>query len=203
MVSIQHFTEIHLGSNPHRPSRRMNIYTFDIFPNRWTAVEKIYEPNKYRYRFHHLEIGPFNLPEPLHLAAVKEAIWNNSSHLISSKRWTDFYELLRAGTTLSMQLVVEELNIRFDNIESATCKIHNISKNLDISMSLHEKFPTVMKRYRIMAKRKRLHTLKQIAAFNVAKCISRKDDVLRLEMLKSYQLVAVFLDTYSGDFMNV
>ena len=113
MVSIQDLTGRNLGSNPQGPSRRMSISTFDILPNRWIVVEKTDELNKYGYHFHHIEIGPFNLPEPLHLAAVKEAIWNISSLSISSN-WGS---------------AVEELNTRFYTIKCGTCTIHNISEN--------------------------------------------------------------------------
>ena len=61
-----------------------------------------------------------------------------------------------------------------------------------------------MKGYKKMAKRKRVHTLKQIAAFNVSKCISSNDNVLRLDMSKLlYKLVALYLYKYSGDYMSL
>ena len=54
------------------------------------------------------------------------------------------------------------------------------------------------------AKKKWLRTLKQIAAYNVAKCISSKSDVQNLHIPQSlYKLVSIFLDTYSGDYMSV
>ena len=141
-----------------------------------------------RYEFHlrHLEVGPLNLPEPFHLAVVKEAVWNISSLPIPSKWWTgfstweDFYGLLRTGTTLPMHSVVHEINKRFERIERGTCTLYMISENGDISIALHEDFPTLLKGYQILAKRKSLRTLKQIAAFNVAKFISTNTDVRRL-----------------------
>ena len=69
-------------------------------------------------------------------------------------------------------------------------------------MDLHEDFPTLMKGYQITAKRKRLRTLKEIAAYNVAKCISSNSDVQILHIpLSLYKLVSIFLDTYSGVYM--
>ena len=188
----------------------MNIYTFDIFTNHWITVEEIDEPNRYEFHLQHLEVGPLNLPEPFHLAVVKEAVWNISSLPIPSKWWTgfstweDFYGLLRTGTTLPMHSVVQEINKRFKRIECGTCTLNMISENGDISIALHEDFPTLLKGYQILAKRKSLRTLKQIAAFNVAKLISTNIDVQKLEIPQSlYQLIAAFLDTYSGDYMNV
>ena len=210
VVSIQDFQAEILGSNPHILRRRMNIYTFDIFTNHWIAVEEIDEPNRFGFHLHHLEVGPLNLPEPFHLAVVKEAIWNISALPIPSKWWTgfstweDFYGLVRTGTTLPMHSVVQEINTRFERIENGTCTINTISENGDISIDLHEDFPTLLKGYQIVAKRKSLKTLKQIAAFNVAKLISTNTDVQILEIPQSlYQLVAAFLDTHSGDYMNV
>ena len=103
-----------------------------------------------------------------------------------------------------MHSVVQEINKRFERIESGTCTLNMLSENGDISIDLHEDFPTFLKGYQILAKRKSLRTLKQIAAFNTAKFISTNTDVQRLEIPESlYQLIAEFLDTYSGDYMNV
>ena len=61
-----------------------------------------------------------------------------------------------------------------------------------------------MKGYQITAKRKRLWTLKEIAAYNVTKFISSNSDVQNLHIPKSlYKLVSILLDTYSGDYMCV
>ena len=81
-----------------------------------------------------------------------------------------------------------------------------MSENGDISFDLHEDFPTLMKGYQITAKRKRLRTLKQIAAYNVAMCISSESDIQSLHIplsLYMYKLVSIFLDTYSVDYMCV
>ena len=48
------------------------------------------------------------------------------------------------------------------------------------------------------------YTLKQISAYNVAKCILSESDVQNLHIPQSlYKLVSMFLDTYSGDYMCV
>ena len=95
------------------------------------------------------------------------------------------------------------MNRRLERIERGYCLIDHVSENGDISIDLHENFPTLMKGYQITAKRKRLRTLKQIAAYNVAKCISSKSDVQNLHIPQSlYKLVSIFLDTYSSDYMS-
>ena len=97
-----------------------------------------------------------------------------------------------------------EVNRSLERIECGICTIGHVSENGDISMDLHEDFPTLMKGYQITAKRKRLRTLKEIAVYNVAKCISSNSDVQNLHIpLSLYKLVTIFLDTYSGDYMCV
>ena len=54
-----------------------------------------------------------------------------------------------------------------ERVELEICTIDHVSENGNISIDLHEDFPTLMKGYQITAKRKRLRT-----AYNVAKCIS-------------------------------
>ena len=118
----------------------MNIYTFDIFSNYWTAVESYDGPRKYNFHLDHLKVGPLNLPEEYHLAIVKEAVLGNSSLSIPSGWWTgfssweDFFGLLRTGTKLPMHSVVQEINRRFERIESGTCTLNTISENGDISI---------------------------------------------------------------------
>ena len=188
----------------------MNIYTFDIFTNHCNTMEEIYETDRIGFHLHHLEIGPLYLPEPSHLKIVKEAVWNISLLSIPSNWWTgfsswkDFFGLMRTGTKLPIHSVVLEVNRSLERVERGICTIDHVSENGDISIDLHEDFPTLMKGYQITAKRKRLRTLKQIAAYNVAKCISSESDIQRLHIpLSLYKLVSKFLDTYSGDYMCV
>jgi hypothetical protein len=52
------------------------------------------------------------------------------------------------------------------------------------------------------AKRKRLMTLKDITAYNVEKYTESKSDVEVLTIpLCLHNLVSIFLDTYSGDYL--
>ena len=94
------------------------------------------------------------------------------------------------------------MNRSLERIESGYCLIDHVGEN-GISIDLYENFPTLMKSYQISAKRKQLRTLKQIPAYNVAKCISSKSDVQNLHIPQSlYKLDSIFLDTYSGNYMN-
>ena len=52
--------------------------------------------------------------------------------------------------------------------------MRHVSENGDLYIDLDENFPTLMKGYQITAKRKRLRTLKQIAAYDVALYITRR-----------------------------
>ena len=210
MVSIKDFEEEFWGSIPLTAITRMNIYTFDIFTNHCTDVEEYEEPGIRGLKFHYLTTGPLNLPEASHMVIIKEGVRSISSLSIISNWWTefssweDFSGLLRAGMKLPMHTVVMEVNRRLERISSGYCWIDHVSENGDLSIELHENFPTLMKGYQVTAKRKRLRTLKQIAAYNVAKNISCKSDVQKLHIPQSlYTLVSVFLDTYSGDYMRV
>ena len=103
-----------------------------------------------------------------------------------------------------MHSVVLKVNRILERVEKQICTINHVSENIDIFIYLHEDFPTLMKGYQITAKTKRLRTLKQIEAYNVAKCISSESDIQRLHIpLLFYKLVSKFLDTYSGDYMCV
>ena len=108
------------------------------------------------------------------------------------------------GTILPMHSVVLEVNRILERVESGIFNINHVSENGDISIDLHEDFFTLMKGYQITNKRKRLQTLKQIAVYNVAKCIPRESDVQNLHIPWSlYKLVSIFLDIYSGDHIFV
>ena len=196
MVSIKNFEEEIWGSNPLRIKTNKNIYKFDIFTNHCMEVEEYEEPGIKGLKFHYLTTGPLNLPESSHMAIVKEAVRNISSLSIISNWWTgfssweDFSGLLRSGVKLPIHTVVMEVNRRLEKIEHGDCWMDHVSENGDISIDLHESFPTLMKGYQVTAKRKKLRTLKQIAAYNVAKHISCKSDVEKLHMPQSlYKLV--------------
>ena len=67
--------------------------------------------------FNLVEIGPLNLPDHVHLEAIKYAIRNILSTSVTSNWWTefssweDFHGLLRTGTKLSIHSVVSEIKV--------------------------------------------------------------------------------------------
>ena len=127
------------------------------------------------------------------MAIVKEAVWNISSLSIPSNWWSgfssweDFLGLLRSGKNLPIHTIAMDVNRRLETIESGYCLIDYVSEKGDISIDLHGNFPTLIKKgYQITAKKTRLRILKQISAYNVAKCISSKSDVQYLQIPKSF-----------------
>ena len=127
----------------------MDIYTFDIFSKYWISVESVEGPARYNFIFDHLKIGPLNLPEAFHLEVVKGAVLNILSLSIPStwctgfSTWVDFNGLLRTGTKLPVHTVVLATNRKLGKIDSGSCIIDHVSQNGDISIELHEDFPTL------------------------------------------------------------
>ena len=188
----------------------MNIYTYNVFINHYITVEKTTENNRLITQLQYPEIGPFNMPEPTHFKEIKEALQNITLTPIISNWWTDFsswedfHGLFRTGTKLSMHSVVIEVNTRLKAINQGFCYIDNIDNNGNIIIELHEMFPTLMKGYQIRARRRKLRTLQQIASYNVAKYISGEDDIKQLHIPQCLnKTIALFLDTYSADYMYI
>ena len=76
-----------------------------------------------------------------------------------------------------------------------------IDDNGNMTIQHDETFPTLAHGFIVQAKRKQLRTLKDIAAYNVAKNTTSESDVKILEIPHSlHVLVTKFLDTYSGDY---
>ena len=104
---------------------------------------------------------------------------------------------------MSIHSVVSKINNRLDSIENAICTIDEIDENGNITIYLQDMLPTLLQGFMISGKRKKLRTLKQISAYNVAKCLTSENDVKKLELPTSlYKLVLLFLDTYSGNYMT-
>ena len=96
------------------------------------------------------------------------------------------------------------VNRKLERIESGFSIIDHVAQNGDILIDLQERFPTLSTGYQVYARRKQISTLKQTAAYNVAKYITSKSDVHKLDIPCSlYPLVSMFLDTYSGDYMFI
>ena len=76
-----------------------------------------------------------------------------------------------------------------------------IDENGNILIQHDETFPNLSQGFLLKAKRKRLRTLKDIAAYNVAKYTESTGDVKVLTI--PHCLVSKFLDTYSGDYISL
>ena len=75
-----------------------------------------------------------------------------------------------------------------------------IDDNGNIIIHHDKTFPTLAQGFIVKAKRTWLRTLKDIAAYNLAKNTSSESDAKILEIPHSlHVLVKKFLDTYSGD----
>ena len=87
---------------------------------------------------------------------------------------------------------------------TVTCDMKSIDQNGNIILDLNERFPTLMKHYQIIARRRKLRTLKQIASYNIAKFISGEYDIQQLDIPQSLNnLVALLLDTYNVDYTRM
>ena len=87
-----------------------------------------------------------------------------------------------------------------DNIINAYVDL--IDENGNILIQHDETFPNLGQG--LTAKRKRLRTLKDIAAYNVAKYTASTSCVKVLTIPPClHNLVSTFLDTYSGDYLSV
>ena len=103
-----------------------------------------------------------------------------------------------------MHLVVHEINSKLELLENSCSYVDFIDENGNISIQHDETFPNVSQGFLLKAKRKRLRTLKDIAAYNVAKYTESTGDVEFLAIPHClYDLVLTFLDTYSGDYLLV
>ena len=103
-----------------------------------------------------------------------------------------------------MHLIVQEINSKLELLENNCSYVDLIDENGNILIQHDETFPNLSQGFLLKAKRKRLRTLKDIAAYNVAKYTESTGDVKVLTIPHClYKLVSKFLDTYSGDYLSV
>ena len=75
-----------------------------------------------------------------------------------------------------------------------------IDENGNITINLDEIFPTLHQEFKIIARRKKLRKLEEIAAFNVARHISGEADLEELPLSKTIKkFIYMYLDTFSVD----
>jgi hypothetical protein len=185
----------------------MNAYIFDIYIMHSIMLEHKEEEGTFTTYHDLLEIGPINMPVPSNLKRIKDMIRDISSKPVTSNWWTDFSTwddfngLLRTGTKLPIHSIVSKINNELQLLDNNLSYVDLIDENGNIIIEHDETFPTISQGFKITAKRKRLRTLKEIAAYNVTKCITSESDVQNLEIPHSlHGLVSMYLDTYSGDY---
>jgi hypothetical protein len=103
-----------------------------------------------------------------------------------------------------MHLVVQEIKSKLELLENNTSYVNLIDENGNILIQHDEIFPNLGQGFLLTAKRTRLRTLKDIASYNVAKYTESTSDVKFLTIPPClHNLVSLFLDTYSGDYLPV
>ena len=185
----------------------MNAYIFDIFISHAIVLEDMEEDGFFTTTCDLVEIGPLNMPKQNILRKIKEMVRDLSSTPIASNWWTDFstwkdfYGILRTGSKLPMHYIVPKINSQLELLENSMSYVDVIDDSGNIVIQHDETFPTFSQGFIVKAKRKRLRTLKDIAAYNVAKNTTSESDVKSLQIPCSlHDLVTKFLDTYSGDY---
>jgi hypothetical protein len=94
----------------------MNAYTFEIFIMHSIVLENTEENGIYTTTCKLVEIGPLNCPDNNNLESIKTMICYISSTPVIKKRWADFstgedfHVILQAGTELSMNSIVTQIN---------------------------------------------------------------------------------------------
>ena len=188
----------------------MNAYIFDIFITHSIVIEDFEEDGIYTTFYDLVEVGPLNIPNFNSFRRIKKIVRDISSKELASNWWTDFSTwedfsgILRTGTKLSMHLVVHEINSKLELLENNCSYVDFIDENGNILIQHDERFPNLSQGFLLKAKRKRLRTLKDIAAYHVAKYIESTGDVKVLTIPHClYDFVSKFLDTYSGDYLSL
>ena len=188
----------------------MNAYIFDIFITHSIVIEDFEEDGIYTTFCDLVEVGPLNIPNFNNFRRIKKIVRDISSTERASYWWTDFSTwedfsgILRTGTKLSMHLIVQEINSKLELLENNCSYVDLTDENGNILIQHDETFPNLSQGFLLKAKRKRLRTLKDIAAYHVAKYIESTGDVKVLTISHClYDFVSKFLDTYSGDYLSL
>ena len=183
----------------------MNGYTFDIHINCCLVLDAQADV---RFKYDLLEVGPLNMIHFDVVNKVRAAVRSISSSPVPLNWWTefsswqDFRALLRTGSRLSMHTVVENLNHKFEAIEIADAYVETIDENGNIEIELSESTDELLQAFTIRAKRKKLRSLKDVAAYNVAQYLSCHSDVEDLQVpISLKKLVKPFVITFSGDYI--
>ena len=136
----------------------------------------------------HLEIGPMNRPDPFTMNTIKQILSDIASKEVTTNwwrefsTWEDFWGILCSGTNLSIHKVVSRINGSLKSLPNSSAYIEWIDENGNIQISLEENSPSLLQEFTIIARRRKLRRLKDIAAYNVARLISDKSDIRELNL---------------------
>jgi hypothetical protein len=183
----------------------MNGYIFDIHINCCFVLDNQVDDE---FKYDLLEVGPLNMISFDVLNKVRAVVRSISSSPVPLNWWTefsswqDFRALLRTGSRLSIHTVVENLNQQFEAIENADAYVETIDENGNIEVELSESTDELLQAFTIRAKRKKLRSLKDVAAYSVAQYLSCNNDVKDLQVpISLKKLVKPFVITFSGDYI--
>jgi hypothetical protein len=183
----------------------MNGYIFDIHINCCFVLDNQVDDE---FKYDLLEVGPLNMISFDVLNKVRAVVRSISSSPVPLNWWTefsswqDFRALLRTGSRLSIHTVVENLNQKFEAIENADAYVETIDENGNIEVELSESTDELLQAFTIRAKRKKLRSLKDVAAYSVAQYLSCNNDVKDLQVpISLKKLVKPFVITFSGDYI--
>ena len=183
----------------------MNGYIFDIHINCCFVLDNQVEDV---FKYDLLEVGPLNMISFDVLNKVRAAVRDISSSPIPLNWWTefsswqDFRALLRTGSRLSIHAVIENLNQKIEATENTDAYVETIDENGNIEIELSESTEDLLQAFTIRAKRKKLRSLKEVAAYNVAQYLTCHSDVEDLQVpISLRKLVKQFVITFSGDYI--
>jgi hypothetical protein len=183
----------------------MNGYIFDIHINCCFVLDNQVDDE---FKYDLLEVGPLNMISFDVLNKVRAVVRSISSSPVPLNWWTefsswqDFRALLRTGSRLSIHTAVENLNQQFEAIENADAYVETIDENGNIEVELSESTDELLQAFTIRAKRKKLRSLKDVAAYSVAQYLSCNNDVKDLQVpISLKKLVKPFVITFSGDYI--
>jgi hypothetical protein len=152
----------------------MIAYVFDSFMSHSILLEEMEEDETFTTTCDLVEVGPLNIPKLNNLRKIKVMVRDISSTPIALNWWTDFptwkdfFWILRTGSKLAMHYIVTQIS-QLELLENSMSYVDVIDDNGNIVIQSDETFPALAQGFMVKAKRKRLRTLKDIAAYNVAK----------------------------------
>ena len=148
----------------------MNCYLFDVQINFCYTYENSL--------FNLVEFGPLNMIDPHILSRISRTLQGISLRHVPKNWWTefsawrDFQALIRTGTLLSVQRVVERIGSEFGKIDNIEATLEMIDDNGMITEDTQD----MLQGFKVKARRRRLRRLKEISAFNIAQHVASEGD---------------------------